>query len=87
MTGRVVFQVAARHHAAGIAHRGDDLVGDRADVEGARALASDRLQRLGEVGLDQDVARRRRGAVGLEEYRAQSDGHRASRGCAKRSES
>jgi hypothetical protein len=63
----VASEVAARHASARLAHRRHDLVGDRAGIEGARAVARDRLERRRQVALHQPVARRGRGAVGLEE--------------------
>ncbi len=63
----VGFEVAARHPAARLAHRRHDLVGDRAGIEGARAVARDRLERCRQVALHQPLARPGRRAVGLEE--------------------
>ena len=49
------------------AHRRVDLLGDRAAIEGVRALVGDRLQRRGEVALDQAVAGLERRTVGAQE--------------------
>ena len=47
-------------------HGGDDLLGERALVERARAAVGDRLQRRREIGLHQRVAARQRRAVAFE---------------------
>ena len=52
----IILQIVRRHDAAGAAHRGGDLLGDAALVEGARAVVGDGLQRVGEIELQQPVA-------------------------------
>ena len=67
LDGAVTVEIVGRHYAAGGLHGGGDFVRDRPLVEGARALARDRLERVGEIALDQAVAGGHRTAVGLEE--------------------
>ncbi len=67
LDGAVVSQIVGGHHAARGLHGRGDFVRDRPLVEGARALARDRLERLREIALDQTVAGRHRAAVGFEE--------------------
>ena len=55
----VVLEIIARHDAAFGPHRRDQLVGDGAFVEGARAVAGDRRQGVGQIALHQGVAGRR----------------------------
>ncbi len=52
----VILQIVRRHDAAGAAHRGRDLRGGTAFVEGARPAVGDRLQGVGEIELQQPVA-------------------------------
>ena len=52
----IIFQIVRGHDAAGGAHRGGDLRGGAALVEGARAVLRDRLQGVGEIELEQPVA-------------------------------
>ncbi len=63
----VILQIVRRHDAAGFFHRVGDPRGDRALVEGARAALGNRLQRVGEIELDQPVAGVQRLAAVLEQ--------------------
>ncbi len=62
---RVIFEITAGHQSASLPDRSHDLIGDRTDIEGARAFASDRFQHFGEFGLNELVAQGGRGAIGL----------------------
>ena len=56
----IVLEIVDASYAAGGAHRGRDLFGDRASIEGARPVPRDRFERGGEIGLHEHVARRER---------------------------
>ncbi len=63
----IVGEIVARHHAAGRLHSAGDLFRGRSLVEGARAIAGDARERVGEVSLQQRVAGGECLPVGLEE--------------------
>ncbi len=57
------------HDPAGLAHGGDDLLGDRTFVKSFRSVAGNRAQRDRKVGLQQILARHQHRAVAVEKNR------------------
>ncbi len=63
----IALEIAQRHAPAGLFDRGDDLLGDRPLVEGARTLRGDRIERGGEIVEREMVADGEQPPVGPEE--------------------
>ncbi|MCY1241417.1 hypothetical protein D9M72_543150 [compost metagenome] len=66
---RIALEVRLGEHAALLRARLDDLIGDRALVEGVRAFFGNARKRCGKVRLDEFFAGRKGLAVGLQEDR------------------